>query len=50
MNQRSKVVVSVGATVDGRVALNREQVLMDEPTGSICGSLAPPSANTSQSS
>lgn len=44
MVQRPKVVVSVGASVDGRVALNREQVLIDEPTGSIWGSLAAPSA------
>jgi 2,5-diamino-6-(ribosylamino)-4(3H)-pyrimidinone 5'-phosphate reductase len=43
VDQRPRVVVCVSATADGRVALNREQVLMAEPTGSIWAGLAPPS-------
>ena len=44
MTQRPKVVVSVSATADGRVALNRTHVLMEKAAGQMWGSLSPPSA------
>jgi len=44
MTQLPKVVVSVSATADGRVALNRTHVLMEKAAGQMWGSLSPPSA------
>lgn len=42
---RPRVVMSVGASVDGKVALSRENILMHEPTGSLYRSMNPPPAD-----
>ncbi len=41
---RPRVVVSVTSTADGRVALNRRHVLMDDEASSVWTSLHPPTA------
>jgi riboflavin biosynthesis pyrimidine reductase len=41
---RPRVVVSVGASVDGRISLRRDRLLMDENASRIWQSLMPPSA------
>jgi len=41
---RPRVVVSVTSTPDGRVALNRSHVLMDDEASSAWQSIHPPSA------
>jgi 2,5-diamino-6-(ribosylamino)-4(3H)-pyrimidinone 5'-phosphate reductase len=41
---RSRVVVSVGTSVDGRVTLRRDRLLMDEDASRVWSSLSPPSA------
>lgn len=42
--ERPRVVVSVGTSVDGRVALNRQQVLLDPDAHRVYASTAAPSA------
>ena len=42
---RPRVVVSVSATVDGRVTLRRDRLLMDAETARVWQSLLPPSAS-----
>jgi 2,5-diamino-6-(ribosylamino)-4(3H)-pyrimidinone 5'-phosphate reductase len=43
---RPRVVVSVTTSVDGRVALRRDRLLMDEDASQMWRSLCPPSAQT----
>ena len=42
--ERPRVVVSVSASVDGRVTLRRDRLLVDEATSRVWQSLLPPSA------
>ena len=40
--ERPRVVMSVGASADGKVTLTRQQILMDQPSGKLWASLSPP--------
>lgn len=42
---RPRVVVRVGASVDGKVTLTRQQILMDQPSGRLWNALSPPAAD-----
>lgn len=42
---RPRVVMGVGASVDGKVALTREQILMHQPSWDVWGSITPPAAD-----
>ncbi|MGZ0153546.1 dihydrofolate reductase family protein [Kribbella sp. WER1] len=44
MTQRPRVVVSVGASVDGKVALARDALLMRRPSSELWSALRPPAA------
>lgn len=46
--ERPRVVMSVGASVDGRVALTRQQILMHQPSGRLWADMAPPDADPLQ--
>lgn len=46
--ERPRVVMSVGASVDGKVALTREQILMQQPSGRLWAEMAPPNADPLQ--
>lgn len=43
--ERPRVVMSVGSSVDGKVTLTRQQILMDEPSGRLWNSLSPAPAD-----
>lgn len=45
MQQRPRVVVSVGASVDGKVALTRDALLMHQPSSDLWEAMAPPAAD-----
>jgi 2,5-diamino-6-(ribosylamino)-4(3H)-pyrimidinone 5'-phosphate reductase len=45
MQKRPRVVVSVGASVDGKVALARDALLMHEPSSDLWGSMTPRAAD-----
>ena len=40
--ERPRVVMSVSASVDGKVALTRQQILMQQPSGRLWSAMAPP--------
>ena len=42
---RPRVVMSVSASVDGKVTLSRQQVLMQQPSGRLWAAMAPPDAD-----
>jgi 2,5-diamino-6-(ribosylamino)-4(3H)-pyrimidinone 5'-phosphate reductase len=42
---RPRVVVSVGTSVDGRITLRRDRLLMDEDASQVWRSLSPPGAD-----
>ena len=46
--ERPRVVMSVGASVDGKVALGRQQILMQQPSGRLWAAMAPPDADPLQ--
>jgi len=43
--QRPRVVVSVGASADGKVALTRKQILMGTRSGELFSAMSPPSSD-----
>ena len=43
--KRPRVVVSVGASVDGKVTLTRKQILMHQPSSRLWADVAPPDAD-----
>jgi riboflavin biosynthesis pyrimidine reductase len=43
--QRPRVVVSLGASADGKVALTREQILMGTVSGALFSAMSPPAAD-----
>lgn len=45
MQQRPRVVVSVGASVDGKVALTRDALLMHQPSTDLWAAMTPPAAD-----
>lgn len=45
MQDRPRVVVSVGASVDGKVALTRDALLMGKPSSDLWGSMTPHAAD-----
>jgi len=45
---RPRVVMSVSASVDGKVTLSRQQVLMQQPSGRLWAAMAPPDADPLQ--
>jgi len=45
MQERPRVVVTVGASVDGKVALTRDALLMREPSTGLWGSMTPRAAD-----
>ena len=45
---RPRVVMSVSASVDGKVTLSRQQVLMQQPSGRLWATMAPPDADPLQ--
>lgn len=46
--ERPRVVRSVVASVDGKVALNRQQILMEQPSGRLWAAMVPPNADPLQ--
>ncbi len=46
MQKRPRVVVSVGASVDGKVALTRDALLMHQPSSELWAAMTPPAADT----
>ena len=42
--ERPRVVMSVGASVDGKVALTKQQILMQQPSGRLWADMTPPDA------
>jgi len=42
---RPRVVVSVVASVDGKVALTRQQILMQQPSARLWADVVPPAAD-----
>lgn len=46
MQRRPRVVVSVGASVDGKVALTRNAILMHQPSSELWGSMTPSAADS----
>ena len=46
--ERPRVVMSVSASVDGKVTLSRQQVLMQQPSGRLWAPMAPPDADPLQ--
>jgi riboflavin biosynthesis pyrimidine reductase len=45
MQKRPRVVVSVGASVDGKVALTRDALLMRQPSTDLWAAMTPPAAD-----
>lgn len=45
MRERPRVVVSVGASVDGKVALTRDALLMHQPSSELWAGMTPPVAD-----
>ncbi len=45
MQKRPRVVVSVGASVDGKVALTRDALLMHQPSSDLWGAMTPRAAD-----
>ncbi|MGW7682464.1 RibD family protein [Kribbella sp. NPDC054772] len=45
MSKRPRVVVSVGASVDGKVALARDALLMHQPSSDLWAAMTPPAAD-----
>ena len=45
MQKRPRVVVSVGASVDGKVALTRNALLMHQPSSDLWGAMTPRAAD-----
>lgn len=43
--ERPRVVMSVGASADGKVSLTRQQILMQQPSGRLWAEMAPPIAD-----
>ena len=43
--ERPRVVMSVGASVDGKVTLTRQQILMQQPSGRLWADMVPPDAD-----
>jgi 2,5-diamino-6-(ribosylamino)-4(3H)-pyrimidinone 5'-phosphate reductase len=46
--ERPRVVMSVRASVDGKVALTRQQILMHQPSGELWADLSPPDTDPLQ--
>jgi riboflavin biosynthesis pyrimidine reductase len=45
MPERPRVVVGVGASADGKVALTRDALLMHQPSSKLWGAMVPPAAD-----